>query len=83
MRNTGYIIRIITKNGRIWKYLKESDHWEQIGPSGLVHRLTSEQFLSHFLPPLAGDQPGLSVMIGHRRAKSPGRKDRKPRKKGA
>lgn len=78
MGNTGYIIRITTKNGRTWKYLKEGNTWKQVGPTGRVHRLTAEQLLSHLLPPLAADQPGISVMIARRRGKykknrSPGR----------
>ncbi len=74
MRNKDYIIHIITKNGHAWIYLKKGDHWERVGPTGRVHRLTAEQFLSHFLPPLAGDQPGISVMIGHRRVKTAAKK---------
>jgi hypothetical protein len=66
VRNADYVIRIITKNGRTWTYLKEGDGWTQTGPTGRVHRLTAEQFLSHLLPPLACDQPGLSVMIARR-----------------
>jgi hypothetical protein len=62
-----YVIRIITKNGRTWTYQKEGDGWTQTGPTGRVHRMTAEQLLSHLLPPLAGDQPGVGVMIVRRR----------------
>ena len=69
MRNIDFVIRITTKHGRTWTYLKEDDGWTQTGPSGRVHRLTAEQLLSHILPPLAGDQPGISVMITRRRGR--------------
>ncbi len=63
MRNTAYVIRITTKRGRTWSYLKEDDAWTQTGPTGRVHRLSAEQLLSHLLPPLAADQPGISVRV--------------------
>ena len=63
MRNTDYVIYITTKHGRTWSYLKENNGWTQTGPTGRVHRLSAEQLLSHLLPPLAADQPGLSVRV--------------------
>jgi len=66
VRNTDYVIYITTKRGRAWRYLKEDDGWTQTGPTGRVHRLSAEQLLSHLLPPLAADQPGLRVRVGRR-----------------
>lgn len=63
MRNTAYVIHITTKRGRSWSYLKEDNGWTQTGPTGRVHRLSAEQLLSHLLPPLAADQPGISVRV--------------------
>jgi hypothetical protein len=60
--NIDYVIYITTKNGKTWKYLKEKD-WTQTAPTGKVRPLTAEQLLSHLLPPLAGDQPNLSVTV--------------------
>ena len=65
--NTDYVIYIATKRGRTWKYLKEGKGWTQTAPTGIVRRLSEEQLLSHLLPPLAGDQPNLSVRIERRR----------------
>jgi hypothetical protein len=81
VRNDDYVIRILTKNGRTWTYLKEGNGWTQTGPTGRVHRLTAEQLLSHILPPLAADQPGISVVIERRRGqkkkiRSPGSLDK-------
>ena len=61
--NSDYVIHIVTSRGRKWSYLKEDDGWAQTGPTGRVHRLSAEQLLSHLLPPLAADQPGLGVMV--------------------
>jgi len=61
--NTDYVIYIATKRGRTWKYLKEKGGWKQTAPTGLVRWLSAEQLLSHLLPPLAADQPNLSVRV--------------------
>jgi hypothetical protein len=66
VRNADYVIHITTKRGLTWSYLKEDNGWTQTGPTGRVHRLTAEQLLSHLLPPLAADQPSLSVRVGPR-----------------
>jgi len=63
MKNTDYVIHITTKNGRRWRYLKEGSDWTQTAPTGIVRRLSAEQLLSHLLPPLAADQPWLSVRV--------------------
>lgn len=67
MKNTDCVIYITTKRGRTWSYLKENNGWTQTGPTGIVHRLSAEQLLSHLLPPLAADNPGhLSVRVERR-----------------
>ena len=66
VRNADYVIYITTKRGRTWSHLKENDGWTRTGPNGRVHRLSAEQLLSHLLPPLAADQPGLSVRVERR-----------------
>ncbi|MGD0328975.1 MAG: hypothetical protein ABSB40_00845 [Nitrososphaeria archaeon] len=63
MKNADYVIYISTKHGRTWKYVKGVDSWTQTAPTGIVRCLSAEQLLSHLLPPLAGDQPNLSVKI--------------------
>jgi len=64
--NTDYVICITTKRGRTWSYVKEDNGWTQTAPTGIVRRLSAEQLLSHLLPPLAADQPGLSVRVERR-----------------
>jgi hypothetical protein len=67
--NIDYVIYVTTKNGKTWKYLKENKGWTQTAPTGKVRQLSAEQLLSHLLPPLAGDQPNLSVTVKRRISK--------------
>lgn len=66
MKNTDYVIYITTPGGQTWSHVKEGDGWIRTGPNSRVHRMTAEQLLSHLLPPLAGDQPNLSVTVERR-----------------
>ena len=65
--NVDYVIYVTTKLGRTWTYHKEKEVWTQTGPTGRVHHLSAEQLLSHLLPPLADDQPHLSVRVERKR----------------
>ncbi|HLF08326.1 MAG TPA: hypothetical protein VI789_03140 [Dehalococcoidia bacterium] len=65
-KNTDYVIYIRTSHGQTWSHVKEGDGWTRTGPNGRVHRMSAEQLLSHLLPPLAADQPGLSVSVERR-----------------
>ena len=65
-KNTDYVIYIRTSHGQTWSHVKEGDGWTRTGPNGSVHRMSAEQLLSHLLPPLAADQPGLSVSVERR-----------------
>ena len=73
MRNAEYAIHVRTKSGRTWSYRKKDDGWTQTGPTGRVHLLSAEQVLSHLLPPLAADQPSLSVRVERRSDHLPGK----------
>ena len=61
--NTDYVIQIKTKHGRTTSYRKEKNGWSQTASTGIVRQLSGDQLLSHLLPPLAGDQPSLSVTV--------------------
>jgi hypothetical protein len=65
--NTDYVILMRTKSGRAWSYRKEKNGWSQTASTGIVRPCSGDQLLSHLLPPLAGDQPGLSVTVERRR----------------
>ncbi len=66
MKNTDYVIHITTKHGSTWSHVQENNGWTRTGPNGRIHQLSAEQLLSHLLPPLAGDQPGLTVRVERR-----------------
>jgi len=71
--NTDYVIQMRTKSGRTWSYCREKKGWSQTASTGIVRQCSGDQLLSHLLPPLAGDQPGLSITAE--------RKKRRKRKK--
>jgi hypothetical protein len=68
-RNADYAIYLTTTRGRTWRHRKDDDGWTRTGPNGRVYRLSAEQLLSHLLPPLAGDQPGIRVTVERRSRK--------------
>src|ERR1700730_15839253 len=67
--NTGYVIESKTKSGRTWSYRKEKNGWSQTASTGIFRQCSGDQLLSHLLPPLAGDQPGLSVAVERKKQK--------------
>jgi hypothetical protein len=66
--NSEYVIHMRTKHGRPYKYVRDEKGWTQTSPKDVVRRLSAEQSLSHLLPPLASDQPGLKIRIERRNA---------------
>lgn len=68
-KNSDYVIYITTKHGRGGRYVKEDGGWTQTASTGVVRTLSAEQLLSHLLPPLAADQPGLGVRVERREPK--------------
>ena len=82
--NTDYVIQIKTKRGRTWSYVKEKNGWSQTASTGIVRQCSGDQLLSHLLPPLAGDQPGLSVTVERKklRRKRPTPNAQRPIQKG-
>ena len=67
--NTDYVIQIKTKRDRTWSYRKEKNGWSQTAPTGIVRQLSGDRLLSHLLPPLGSDQPGLSIGVQCKRRK--------------
>ncbi len=69
-RNRDYVIYITTKRGAKTRYDKEGEAWTQTASTGIVRKMTAEQLLSHLLPPLAGDQRGLTVTVINHQSRS-------------
>jgi hypothetical protein len=67
--NTDYVIYMKTKSGRTWSYRKEKNGWSQTASTGIVRQCSGDQLLSHLLPPLAGDQAGLTVSVESKKQK--------------
>jgi len=53
MKNDECTIYIITNNGSKQSFRKDSEGWKQTSSKGVVRKCSSEQVLSHILPPLA------------------------------
>jgi len=64
MKNIECIVYLTTKKGKRQVYRRDSKGWTQKSSKGIVRRMTSEQFLSHLLPPLAkGNKSPLTVRV--------------------
>jgi hypothetical protein len=54
MKNSECTIYVMFKDIWIQKFRKEKDEWTLTTTKGTVYPCTTEQLLSHILPPLAG-----------------------------
>ena len=52
MKNTDYLVYLVTKNGATTKFARDSSGWVQTSPAGTRRRCTAEQVLNHLLPAL-------------------------------
>ncbi len=52
MKNTDFLVSLITKRGVTTKFARDDKGWVQTAPSGIKRRCTAEQVLNHLLPAL-------------------------------
>ncbi len=52
MKNTDYVVYLVTKHGVTTKFDRDSRSWVQTASSGIRRRCTAEQVLNHLLPAL-------------------------------
>jgi len=52
MKNDECVIYFITKGGSKQIWYKDKQGWKQKSGAGIIRRVTTEQFVSHLLPPL-------------------------------
>jgi|GEM_PF-749516 len=52
MKNTDYLVYLITKTGVTTRFARDEEGWVQTAPSGINRRCTAEQVLNHLLPAL-------------------------------
>jgi hypothetical protein len=52
MKNTDFVVSLITKQGSTTKFARDRKGWFQTAPSGIRRRCTAEQVLNHLLPAL-------------------------------
>ncbi|HUI01515.1 MAG TPA: hypothetical protein VLU99_06790 [Nitrososphaerales archaeon] len=53
MRNTDFLVYLVTKGGGTTRFERDDAGWFQTAPSGVKRRCTAEQVLNHLLPALA------------------------------
>ncbi len=52
MKNTDYLVYLVTRNGVATRFSRDDEGWVQTAPSGVRRRCTAEQVLNHLLPAL-------------------------------
>ena len=52
MKNTDYLVDLVTRHGAVTRFARDRDGWVETAPSGTRRRCTAEQVLNHLLPAL-------------------------------
>ncbi len=52
MKNTDYLVYLVTKHGSTTRFARDKKGWVQTAPTGIKRRCTAEQVLNHLLPAL-------------------------------
>ena len=52
MKNTDFLVYLVTKNGVTTQFARDAGGWVQTSPAGRRRRCTAEQVLNHLLPAL-------------------------------
>ena len=69
MKNTDFVIYLITKHGVTTRFARDKKGWVQTAPSGIKRRCTAEQVLNHLLPALALGSSVLTTKVKLRRGR--------------
>jgi len=52
LKNTDYLVYLVTRHGVTTRFSKDAKGWVQTSPAGIRRRCTAEQVLNHLLPAL-------------------------------
>ena len=52
MKNTDFVVSLITKHGSTTRFARDRRGWVQTAPTGTKRKCTAEQVLNHLLPAL-------------------------------
>lgn len=69
MRNTDFVIYLITRRGATTKFERDEKGWTQTAPSGIKRRCTAEQVLNHLLPALVLGESVLTTKVKLKRGR--------------
>ena len=69
MKNTDFVVCLITKHGLTTKFARDKSGWMQTAPSGIKRRCTAEQVLNHLLPALVLREPIITTKVKLKRGR--------------
>jgi hypothetical protein len=69
MKNTDYLVSLITKTGVTTRFSRDGEGWVQTAPSGIKRRCTAEQVLNHLLPALVLGDSVLTTKVELKRGR--------------
>ena len=70
MKNTDYLVYLITKHESTTMFARDRKGWVQTAPSGIRRRCTAEQVLNHLLPALVLGKSVIETKVKLRRGRS-------------
>lgn len=69
MKNTDYVVCLVTRHGATTKFTRDAKGWVQTSPAGKRRRCTAEQVLNHLLPALVLGEPIVKTEVKLRRGR--------------
>ncbi len=69
MKNTDYLVYLVTRRGATTKFARDAKGWVQTSPAGKKRRCTAEQVLNHLLPALVLGGPTVKTEVRLRRGR--------------
>ncbi len=69
MKNTDYVVFLVTRHGVTTRFARDERSWVQTAPSGTRRRCTAEQVLNHLLPALVLGDPIVTTKVRLKRGR--------------
>ena len=69
LKNTDFLVYLITKNGSTTRFGRDAKGWVQKAPSGVKRSCTAEQVLNHLLPALVLGDSVVTTKVALRRGR--------------
>ena len=72
MKNTDFMVYLITKHGSVTRFARDGKSWVQTAPTGIKRRCTAEQVLNHLLPALVLGDSFITTKVKLKRGRHSG-----------